>query len=251
MSSIDLNADLGEGMPNDQEIMRVISSCNIACGFHAGDKVMMNKTVDLALECQVNIGAHPSFPDRFHFGRINKHFAPKEVFEIVVEQIEALNLVARRAGASLSHVKPHGALYNMASVSPELAYAIGEAVYSVDSRLMLFGMSQSCLTTAGSQLGLRVVHEAFADRAYLKAGELMPRSSPGAVFFHEDQALTQTLSILIDQVVYDVGGNRIPIKADTVCLHGDWYGAVTFARKIKGTLIQRGISILPPKAAFA
>ncbi|MCR2821571.1 5-oxoprolinase subunit PxpA [Lederbergia panacisoli] len=241
MKKVDLNCDIGESfgqytLGNDEEIMRYISSANIACGFHAGDHSTMNKTVKLALENSVSIGAHPGFPDLQGFGRRNITVSPEEAYEIVLYQVGALSAFVKAQGGSLHHVKPHGALYNMAAVNEILASAIANAVYHFDPQLILYGLAGSELIKAGEKIGLTTANEVFADRTYQYDGTLTPRSYPNALITNTDEAISQVIKMVKEQKVTSIEGTDINIKADTICIHGDGAHALSFAKKIHEAL---------------
>ncbi|TXK48027.1 LamB/YcsF family protein [Pontibacter qinzhouensis] len=249
--SVDLNCDLGESfgsysIGNDAAILPFVSSVNIACGFHAGDPAVMRKTVQLALEQQVAIGAHPGLPDLVGFGRRNMAISATEAFEMVVYQVGALAAFAKAAGATLHHVKPHGSLYNMAATSSSLSEAIAEAVYKVQPEALLYGLAGSQLIKAGNKLGLRTVNEVFADRTYQQDGTLTPRTSPYALLKEESLATHQVLRMVKAGKVMSQQGLEIAIIADTVCLHGDNPHAPAFAKSIRQALQQQGILIQAP-----
>src|SRR5688500_3461846 len=193
MLTVDLNCDLGEGCENDAELMRYISSANVACGFHAGDEATMRKTVELAIENNVAVGAHPGYRDKENFGRQPMPISGREVFDIVVEQIELLNEICVSLGTSLHHVKPHGALYNQAARDQELAAAIAEAVIRADKNLILYGLSGSYLISEAASAGLRTASEVFADRTYQSDGSLTPRTEPNALIADAKDSVQQVL----------------------------------------------------------
>lgn len=241
MYTIDLNCDMGEGfgaysIGHDSEIMPYINSANIACGFHAGDAAIMKRTVELALEHNVAIGAHPGLPDLAGFGRREMVVTPDQAYEYVLYQIGALYGFVKASGGTLQHVKPHGALYNMAAKDRRLADAIAKAVYDLDPSLVLFGLSGSELTAAGKEIGLATASEVFADRTYQATGLLTPRSQSDALITSDDQAIGQVVNMIKHQTVQATDGQMIPIEADTVCIHGDGQHALSFARKIHETL---------------
>ncbi len=245
---MDLNCDLGESfgayqIGQDQEMMKYISSANIACGFHAGDPNIMYKTVELAYTNNVKIGAHPGFPDLSGFGRRNMNLSPEEVYYIVLYQVGALQAFVCAQGAKLNHVKPHGALYNMSAVNPAYAEAITKAVYHLDPTLILYGLANSELIQAGTKYGINVASEVFADRTYQDDGTLTPRNEKNALIIDENQAITQTLLMVKEKRVKTVNGKMIPLVADTICLHGDNLHAVSFARKLTSVLLSEGIQI--------
>ncbi|MFL6468681.1 MAG: 5-oxoprolinase subunit PxpA, partial [Pyrinomonadaceae bacterium] len=243
--SIDINCDLGEGCENDAELMRYISSANIACGFHAGNTETMKRTVELALANNVAIGAHPSFPDRENFGRTEMSIPYPEVSEIVAEQIILLKDVCDEMGARLHHVKPHGALYNMAVKDRVLSRTIANTVSNVDNGLLLFGMPNSFMISEAEACGLRSVSEVFADRTYQPDGTLTPRSQPHALIDDVEICKTHVLRMVQEQNVIATDGSVVPIKAETICIHGDGARAVEFAAAINRTLRNQGIEISP------
>ena len=247
MHRIDLNCDLGEGAGHDTELMSLITSANIACGGHAGDGPTMRATVELALQHGVAIGAHPGFVDREQFGRREIPIAPGEARALVLAQIRALELIVRSCDGQLMHVKPHGALYNMAARDAALAQAVAEAVREVDSRLILFGLAGSQLLAAGRACGLHVASEVFADRTYQPDGSLTPRSRPEALIQDEDDAVAQVLRMVRDGRVRAVDGTDVAIQADTVCVHGDGPHAVAFVRRLARELRQPGVEIRAPR----
>ncbi|MEM5276338.1 5-oxoprolinase subunit PxpA [Cupriavidus taiwanensis] len=240
---IDLNADLGEGCGNDEALLALISSANIACGWHAGDAATMVQTVKWALERGVAIGAHPSYPDRDNFGRTEMQRDPEHVYADVLYQIGALAAIVRAQGGVLHHVKPHGALYNQAVRDPALARAIVRAVRDFDADLVFFGLAGSQMIDVAKQAGLRVRQEVFADRGYNSDGTLVKRGTPGALHEDEEVALDQTLTMVREQRVRAIDGSWVPIQAETVCLHGDGAHALAFARRIRERLGAEGIAI--------
>ena len=246
MHRIDLNCDLGEGAGHDAELMPLITSANIACGGHAGDGQTMRAAVELALQHGVAIGAHPGFVDREHFGRREAPIAPTEARALVLAQIRTLQLIVQSCGGRLVHVKPHGALYNMAARDAALARVMAEAVREVDPQLVLFGLAGSQLLSAGRACGLRVASEVFADRTYQPDGSLTPRSQPEALIQNEDDAVAQVLRMVHESRVRAVDGTDVPIRADTVCVHGDGPHAVAFARRLARELRQLGIELRSP-----
>jgi UPF0271 protein len=245
MPRLDLNCDLGEGTGHDAELMPLVTSASIACGAHAGDEATMRATVRLALRHGVAIGAHPGFADREHFGRRELPVTPAEVQRLVLEQTRALQAIARPYGGTVAHVKPHGALYNMAVRDADLARAVAEAVFAADPRLILFGLSGSRLVEAGRARGLQVAQEVFADRTYQPDGSLTPRSSPDALVGDPAEAVAQVRRMVFVGIVA-AAGRRIPIAADTVCLHGDGPQAVAFAMRLRAELKAAGIELRSP-----
>lgn len=240
---VDLNADLGEGAPDDDELLALVSSANIACGWHAGDARLMNTTAAAALARGVAIGAHPSYPDRENFGRSEMHLKPEEVRADLIYQIGALDALVRAAGGSLHHVKPHGALYNQAARDPALADAIAAAVRAVNPGLAVYGLAGGELLRAAERAGLRAVAEVFADRGYRADGSLVPRSQPGALVDDVDVAVARTLRMVREGVVTAVTGETVTLQAQTLCLHGDGPHALAFARAIRQALTDAGVEL--------
>jgi UPF0271 protein len=240
---VDLNADLGEGCANDRDLLQLVSSANIACGFHAGDAQTMRQSVLWALEFGVAIGAHPSFPDRENFGRTRMQLPAETVYAQMIYQIGALQAIARSEGGKLVHVKPHGMLYNQAAQEPELADAIARAVKAVDPALVLVGLANSESIKAGKALGLTTREEVFADRGYQADGSLVPRSQPGALIDSDQQAIEQTLSMIQQGKVKSLSGEWVNVNADTVCLHGDGAHAMAFAAQIRQAFKQQQIQV--------
>lgn len=240
--SIDLNCDMGEGMPNDEAIMPFISSANIACGYHAGNTIIMQETVVLAIKNNVKIGAHPSFPDRVNFGRTIMHFSSQEIANMVQEQIESLLEVTKKNHAVLHHVKPHGALYNQAFKDEAVAEGICQAILSVDTNLILYAQSGSVLYRKAQEKQLRVCAEVFADRTYQTDGSLTPRSEREALLHTTAAVQSQVVQMALQQKVM-AKGTLIPIQADTICVHGDGEHALDFVKMIRKTLLQNGIQI--------
>lgn len=250
MDTIDLNCDLGESygayrLGMDEEILPLISSANVACGFHAGDWNTMAKTAGLCGKNGVSIGAHPGFPDLQGFGRRNMNLSPAEVTNLVTYQLGALEAFCRGAGIRLRHVKPHGALYNMAAKDPALAQAICRAVYAFDPTLILLGLSGSEMLRQARAMGLPCAAEVFADRAYEDDGTLVARTKPGAMITDEDQAVERVIRMIVEHRVTSVNGKEIEICPDSVCVHGDSPKALLFVRKIRAALEQAGIQIRP------
>jgi 5-oxoprolinase (ATP-hydrolysing) subunit A len=243
MLHVDLNADLGEGAPDDAELLALVSAANIACGWHAGDARLMQATVRAALARGVAIGAHPSYPDRENFGRTEMSLPPDELRAGLIEQIGALQALVQAEGGRLQHVKPHGALYNQAARDPALADVVAGAVCAVDPGLALYGLAGSELLRAAERAGLRAVSEVFADRGYRADGSLVPRSQPGAFIDEADEAVARTLRMVREGVVTAVSGETVPLRADTICLHGDGPHALAFARAIHAALGAAGIRI--------
>lgn len=241
--SIDLNCDMGEGMSTDALILPFISSANISCGFHAGDIETMRKTIAGCIINKVAIGAHPSWPDRAHFGRTEMQSTPQELYKCIQEQLQIIQTEITNAGTTLHHVKPHGALYNQSAKDPVIASTIAKAVYDFNPSLLLFGLSGSVSITAAKETGLRTAAEVFADRTYQDDGSLTPRSQYNALIEDTEQALHQAIGMIIHGTVKSVNGKQITLKADTICLHGDGAHAVEFAKTISSRLKQEGIDI--------
>lgn len=248
MYTIDLNCDLGESfgryaLGQDKDILRFISSANIACGFHAGDPATMNQTVQLALENDVSIGAHPGLQDLQGFGRRTMAITPLEAYELILYQTGALNAFVTANGGKLHHLKPHGALYNMAASDPLLAEAIAEAVYRLNPEIVLFGLANSELIHAGNKLGLKTANEVFADRTYQSDGTLTARSKPNALIHHADEAITQAIKMVKEQRLTATDGTNIAVKADTICIHGDGADALHFVQKMRAAFTANQITI--------
>ncbi|MCA1580695.1 MAG: LamB/YcsF family protein [Acidobacteria bacterium] len=242
--SIDLNADVGEGL-DDSALFPYLTSVNVACGLHAGDAFSMDETVAAALSHGLRVGAHPGYPDRANFGRLRVEMSADAVEALVLYQISALDGFVRSRGGTLTHVKPHGALYHAAAEFPDVARAIAEGVRRLRPSLVLFGPPGSLLMEAGREAGLPVAAEAFADRRYMPDGSLVPRTERGAVLASADEAAEQALSLARDGRVVTIDGTSIPVRADTLCIHGDTPGAPEFARRIHERFREEGIRIAP------
>ncbi|MFG6119680.1 LamB/YcsF family protein [Thalassobacillus sp. B23F22_16] len=252
MAIIDLNCDMGESFGTyqkgrDEEILEHITSANVACGFHAGDFTTMRKTTEMAMEKGVGIGAHPGLPDLMGFGRRNIDISPQEAYELVVYQIGALNGFVKAEGGSLQHVKPHGALYNMAAKRQDLSEAIAEAVYKVDPELVLFGLAGSELVKAGKQAGLRTASEVFSDRTYQEDGTLTSRKEQNALLTDYEEAVSQVIRMVKEKKVHTIQGKDIDVQADTICIHGDGENALDFAKYINRALKESGIETVKVK----
>jgi len=246
--SIDLNSDLGEGfgpfrVGADEELFPLISSANVACGFHGGDPRMMSRTVERAKVHDVAIGAHPGFPDLTGFGRRTIAASAEEIRTDVLYQIGALAGIARAGGSSLQHVKAHGALYNLAVKDPTVAEAIAQAVRQFDPGLRFFAIPGSALEAAGVSAGLTVVREAFADRAYHADGSLVARSVPGAVIEDADAVAARIIRLVQDGAIETIEGEEIAIEAETICIHSDTVTAVPIARAIRARFADAGITV--------
>ena len=248
---IDLNGDVGESfgayhIGHDAALIPILTSANVACGFHAGDPGVMRATVALAREHGTAVGAHPGFPDLVGFGRREMKATPREVEDLVAYQIGALAAIAAAQGVRLAHVKPHGALYNMAARDADLADAIARAIAAVDRSLMLFGLPGSTSLDAARRHGVRPVSEAFADRAYRADGSLVPRSEPGAVIDDEEAVVNRAVVIARERMVVAANGTSVPLNVETICVHGDTPGAATLAARIRTALSEAGIQIKAP-----
>jgi 5-oxoprolinase (ATP-hydrolysing) subunit A len=234
----DLNCDMGEGMASDEAIMPLVTSANVSCGFHAGNGDIIRSTIAMAIRHNVRIGAHPSFRDRENFGRKEMQLSHDKLYAIVLEQLIKVDLLAKEKGTSLHHIKPHGALYNMAARETAVAKTIAQAVKDFNEDLVVYGLSNGCLITEARQLGLKTANEVFADRTYQDDGSLTSRSQPNALIENEEQCIQQVLQMVREGSVTTIAGNRIPVIADTICIHGDGKFAVSFAKKIHEALKQ-------------
>lgn len=245
MKHVDLNVDLAEGCGNDERLLQLVSSANVACGLHAGDYNEMRKAIHWAKENGVRVGAHPSFPDRENFGRTPMHLPDDELKACLRYQLGAVKALCQAENVPLHYVKPHGALYNQAAKDPALARLIAETVKGFDPNLKLMGLSGSLMLTVAAEVGLGVIAEVFADRHYLADGSLVPRTRPDALVESDEKAIAQVLQMVEQQAVTSVEGFTIPIQADSICLHGDGAHAVEFAEKIRIALAERHIQIQP------
>lgn len=250
MAMIDLNCDLGESfgaytIGMDDRVIPLISSCNIACGFHASDPEVMLKTVNMAVEAGIGIGAHPGYPDLMGFGRRNMSVSPSAAGAYITYQLGALYAFAKSAGAKIRHVKPHGAFYNMAGKDYALALAIARAVKAFDPDLILMGLSGSESIRAAQDIGLRTANEVFADRAYMPDGSLMPRSMEGSVIHDEKEAIRRVIRMVKEHKITACDGSDIEIHPDSVCVHGDNVKALDFVTQIRSALEAEGIKIAP------
>jgi UPF0271 protein len=247
---VDLNCDMGESfgayrIGADDDVFPFITSANVACGFHGGDPAVMRATIANAKARGVGVGAHPGFPDLIGFGRRNMDVAADDVYDMVVYQIGALLGFARAGGIELQHVKPHGALYNMAAAKRELAAAIACAVRDVDRNLVLFGLPGSHLIAEGEAAGLATAGEAFADRNYMRDGSLVSRKRPDAQVHDADEAVARAIRMVREGRVRSVDGEELTMRVDTICIHGDGPHAAEFARRLRGAFEQAGISVRP------
>lgn len=245
---VDLNCDLGESFGNykiggDDKIIPLISSANVACGFHAGDPVVMKKTIETAKKNNIGIGAHPGFLDLMGFGRREMKISLDEAKAYVLYQLGALGAFCKNEGVKLQHVKPHGALYNMAAKDYTLSKAICEAIADFDSSLIILGLSGSETLRAAKDLGLKYASEVFADRAYEEDGSLVARSKEGAMIHDENEAIERVIKMIKEQKVTSITGKEIPIKADSICVHGDGEKALLFVRRIREKLESEGIIV--------
>ncbi|MCT4619660.1 MAG: LamB/YcsF family protein [Marinisporobacter sp.] len=248
MYQVDLNSDLGESFGNykiglDEEVIKYVTSANIACGWHAGDPLVMEKTIKIAKEQKVGIGAHPGFPDLMGFGRRNISASPDEVKAYIKYQLGALMAFARATKEKIQHVKPHGAMYNMAAKDKTLAKAIAEAIYEVDENIILMGLANSEMVKAGKEIGLKVANEVFADRAYNPDGTLVSRKLEGAVIHDPQVAIERVIKMVKLGKVTAINGEEIEIKADSICVHGDNERAVEFVKEIRSCLKDAGVEV--------
>ena len=251
MKTIDLNCDMGESygawkMGADAEVMPYISSANIACGLHAGDPATIRKTVRLAVDRGVAVGAHPSLPDLMGFGRRAMRITPQDMYDLVIYQAGAVEAFARAAGAQLHHVKCHGALYNMAATDEGLSEAMARAVRDLGGDVKLYALSNSLMMQVAKRQNIPVLGEVFADRGYSDDGTLAPRDKPGGMIENPEQSVTQVLGMIEGGYVTSLGGKRVAVSADTLCLHGDQPGAVTFAQTLRRVFKEKGIAVAAP-----
>lgn len=250
MYAIDLNSDLGESygaykMGNDAEILPLVSSANVACGFHAGDPTIMAKTAALCKANGVSIGAHPGYPDLQGFGRRNLNVSPADAKNLILYQVGALDAFCKSVGMKLRHVKPHGALYNMAAKDAALSRAICEGIQAFDPTLILLGLSGSEMLRQAKAIGLPCAAEVFADRAYEDDGTLVARTKPGAMILDEDEAVARVIGMIKNHTVKSITGKTIEICPDSVCVHGDSQKALLFVKKIRAALETEGIAVKP------
>lgn len=246
MFRVDLNCDLGESfgrykLGEQREILKYITSANIACGFHAGDPSVMRETVKLAIKNGVKVGAHPGLPDLNGFGRREMTITPQEGYDMVVYQIGALQGFLTTFNETMQHVKPHGALYNMSAKDTKLAEAIAQAVYDISPSLVLFGLAGSELTKAGERIGLRTAHEVFADRTYQSDGSLTSRSQSDALITNQEQAVVQVVKMVTEGKVISQQNTEVSLQADSICIHGDGVHALDFAKYIIDTFVNNNI----------
>lgn len=250
MFKVDLNSDLGESfgnykIGNDDEIIKLVSSVNVACGAHAGDPLVMDITAKRVAEAGICIGAHPGYPDMQGFGRRAMALSPEEAKAYVIYQVGALNAFAKMHGLKLQHVKPHGALYNTAGKNYDLALAIAQGVKAVDENLILMGLAGSMSIKAAKDIGLRTAEEVFADRAYEDDGSLRARTKEGSMITDENESIQRVIRMVKEGKVRTYSGNDIDIKADSICVHGDGAKALLFVQKIRQALADNGVEIAP------
>lgn len=243
VKSIDLNCDLGEGMPYDAELMPYISSANIACGYHAGDEGTMQKTAELCLKNSVVIGAHPGFSDKENFGRAPMKLSHGEIYLLTLNQLQGLHKVCVKLNAYLHHVKPHGALYNMAAKDQRISRAVAQAVKDFDPSLILYGLANSFMISEAKAIGLKAANEVFADRTYQADGSLTPRTHPKALINETEKCLEQVKQMMNDGIVTTVDAKQISIQPQTICIHGDGDHAAQFAKSIHALLLKENIAI--------
>lgn len=243
---VDLNSDLGEGAGHDDEILSLVSSANIACGFHAGNPATIFGSIRAAKDKGVAVGAHPSLNDRKNFGRVERQVSPAEVYALVAYQLGAFHTLSSAAGIEMNHVKPHGALYNMAVRDRALSEAIAQAMLAVDRRAVLFAPAETELFEAAQELQLRTAAEVFADRNYNSDGSLVARTRPDALLHNPSEAAERVLRMLEEGKIRTVDGRDIRVQAETICVHGDTPGAVQFVRMLRKQLQAKGVSIAAP-----
>lgn len=240
---IDINCDMGEGMLYDALLMPFISSANIACGYHAGDEDTIKRTITYCVEHGVAIGAHPGFNDKKNFGRIPQQLTDCELYDLIAEQLTLIKEICSGMGVQLHHVKPHGALYNMAANDATMSYIIASAIKEIDPQLILYGLSNSHLIKEAKALGLKTGNEVFADRTYQADGSLTPRNMAAALIENDEDAIAQVLMMIEERKVKTNNDELIALEAETVCIHGDGEHALSFARKIYSTLQNKHIVI--------
>mgnify|MGYP003304957546 CR=1 FL=1 len=250
MYRIDLNSDLGESfgaykLGMDSAIIPLVSSANVACGFHAGDPTVMARTVQLCADSKSAIGAHPGYPDLVGFGRRNMAVSPADAKAMVTYQIGALDAFCKAAGIRLQHVKPHGAMYNMAAKDAALAKAICQAIYEYDKDLILMGLANSQMLVQAKAMGLKCAAEVFADRAYEDDGTLVARTKPGAMIENEEEAVARVIRMVKEHTVTSISGNQIQIVPDSVCVHGDSEKALAFVQKLRNAFAAEDIAVTP------
>lgn len=248
--TVDMNSDLGESfgaykIGMDSEVLKYITSANVACGWHAGDPLIMEKTVVMAKEAGTAVGAHPGYNDLMGFGRRNMVISPAEAKAYIKYQMGALMAFTQSNGIKLQHVKPHGAFYNMSAKNLDQAMAICQGIYEVDKDVILLGLANSKMIEAAKIVGLKYASEVFADRAYMDDGTLAPRSMPGSVLHDEDFAIERVIRMIKEGYVESINGNQVPIKVDSICVHGDNPKALAFVSTMRDRLISEGIRLAP------
>ena len=243
MMHIDLNADLGEGGPHDRELLSLVTSANISCGVHAGDPDTIADAIRLAIAHRVRIGAHPSFPDRQNFGRSEMQLPFATLRNHMLYQLGAIDALVKAQGAQISHIKPHGALYNQAATDPTLAEDLAMIFQEFNPTLAIVGLAGGELVYAARRANLPVISEVFADRTYTLFGTLVPRSEPGAVIHNSQHAIAQSLTMIREGHLMSIDGHRVKVQADTLCLHGDTPGALAFARQLRAAFAEAGIEV--------
>ena len=243
MKHVDLNVDLAEGCGNDERLLQLVSSANVACGLHAGDYNEMRKAIQWAKANNVRVGAHPSFPDRENFGRTNMQLADDELRACLLYQLGAVKALCEAENVILAYVKPHGALYNQAAKDPALARLIAQTIKAFDPKLALMGLSGSLMLNVAQEEGLSIISEVFADRHYLADGSLVPRTRDDALVENDEEAISQVLQMVLEGTVPTIEGSKVAIQADSICLHGDGAHAIEFAEKIRVALSKNQIEI--------
>ena len=243
MKHVDLNVDLAEGCGNDEKLLQLVSSANVACGLHAGDYNEMRKAIQWAKANNVRVGAHPSFPDRENFGRTNMQLTDDELRACLLYQLGAVKALCEAENVILAYVKPHGALYNQAAKDPALARLIAQTIKAFDPTLALMGLSGSLMLNIAQEEGLDIISEVFADRHYLADGSLVPRTRDDALVENDEEAISQVLQMVLEGTVPTVDGGSVAIQADSICLHGDGAHAIEFAEKIRVALKEKQIEI--------
>jgi len=241
--SIDINADVGEGLGNEADLMPFLSSCNIACGGHAGDEVIMSQIVKLAKKHHVKVGAHPSFPDKANFGRVNLDISDAELYASIIDQISALKNIAEAEGVTLNHIKPHGALYNLAAKDEKTARVVIEVIKRLELPIDLYAPFNSVIANLAKQENIAVTFEAFADRNYNDDLSLVSRTNSNAILHKKEAVLCHVLSIVKNRKVTSISGVEVPIKATTICVHGDTKNALEILKYLSSNLKQNGIQI--------
>ncbi|WP_178988181.1 5-oxoprolinase subunit PxpA [Winogradskyella schleiferi] len=241
--SIDINADVGEGLGNESDLMPFLSSCNIACGGHAGDEVMMRHVVNLAKKHHVKVGAHPSFPDKANFGRVNLDISDAELYASIIDQISALKNIAEAEGVTLNHIKPHGALYNLAAKDEKIARLIIEVIKRLELTIALYAPFNSVIANLAKQENIAVTFEAFADRNYNDDLSLVSRTNSNAILHKKEAVLSHVLNMIKNEKVTSISGVEVPIKATTICVHGDTKNALEILKYLSSNLKQNSIQI--------